>query len=142
MQPHPPSGRQFQIAYGRQQAVVVEVGGGLRTYEVGGRPVLYGYAEDEMCTSGRGQVLIPWPNRIAGGAYEFDGLALQLALTEAKKGNASHGLVRWAPWMAREHDSDRVVMEYTLHPQPGYPFTLELALEYALSDDGLSVQTT
>jgi aldose 1-epimerase len=29
-----------------------------------------------------------------------------------------------------------------LHPQPGYPFTLELAVEYALSDDGLSVTIT
>jgi aldose 1-epimerase len=26
-----------------------------------------------MCSSGRGQVLIPWPNRLEDGSYEFDG---------------------------------------------------------------------
>ena len=26
-----------------------------------------------MATAGRGQVLIPWPNRIEDGAYEFGG---------------------------------------------------------------------
>ena len=31
-----PSGEQFEIAFEDQQAVVVEVGGGLRTYTVGG----------------------------------------------------------------------------------------------------------
>ena len=142
MEPHPPSGRQFEIAHGDQHAVVVEVGAGLRIYEVGGRPLLDGYAEDQMCTSGRGQVLMPWPNRIAGGAYEFDGVPLQLALTQPKAGNAIHGLVRWDAWWPREQHDDRVVMEHVLHPQPGYPFTLELAIEYVLSDDGLSVHTT
>ena len=29
-----------------------------------------------------------------------------------------------------------------LHPQPGYPFSLALGIEYALSDDGLAVTTT
>ena len=33
-------------------------------------------------------------------------------------------------------------MEHVLHPQPGYPFSLAVAIEYALSDDGLSVATT
>jgi aldose 1-epimerase len=33
-------------------------------------------------------------------------------------------------------------MEHVVHPQPGYPFSLELAVEYALDDDGLSVRTT
>jgi aldose 1-epimerase len=29
-----------------------------------------------------------------------------------------------------------------LHPQPGYPFSLALEVEYALAEDGLSVRTT
>jgi aldose 1-epimerase len=36
----------------------------------------------------------------------------------------------------------RVVMEHFLHPQPGYPFSLGLSIEYALSDSGLRVRTT
>ena len=138
----PPSGKQYEIAYGDQRAVVVEVGGGLRSYSVGGRDVLDGYAVEDMCTSGRGQLLLPWPNRIEDGSYEFGGRRHRLPLTEPEHGNAIHGLVRWAPWTAVEHEPHRVVLEYLLHPQPGYPFALALRNECALSDEGLSVRTT
>jgi aldose 1-epimerase len=141
-EPVAPSGEQFELSLGAQRAVVVEMGGGLRAYSVDGRDVLDGYAADAMCTSGRGQVLLPWPNRLEDGAYEFGGRHHQLALTEPTNGNAIHGLVRWASWRAAEREPRRVVMAHTLHPQPGYPFTLELAIEYALSDDGLRVTTT
>jgi aldose 1-epimerase len=33
-------------------------------------------------------------------------------------------------------------MKHVLHPQPGYPFTLGISVEYALSDSGLQVRTT
>ena len=140
--PLSPSGEQVEIVFGDQRAVVVEVGGGLRSYSVDGRDVLDGYGADEMCTSGRGQVLLPWPNRIQDGLYEFDGRSHQLPLTEPEHGNAIHGLVRWAAWSVAEREPNRVVMEHVLHPQPGYPFSLELRIEYVLSDDGLSVRTT
>jgi aldose 1-epimerase len=138
----PPSGEQHELAYGDQRAVVVEVGGGLRTYAVGDRDVLDGYAADAMCRSGRGQVLLPWPNRIAGGTYVFDGRTYQLPLTEPETHTAIHGLVRWASWRVAERADDRVVMAHVLHPQPGYPFTLDLRVEYRLGADGLSVRTT
>ena len=138
----PPSGRQFEIACGGQRACVVEVGGGLRRYLSGGRDVLDGYAEDAVCTSGRGQCLIPWPNRIAGGSYEFGGQRQQLALTEPAAGNAIHGLVRWANWQPADQRDDRVVLTHLLHPQPGYPHTLQLSLDYRLDAGGLTVRTT
>jgi aldose 1-epimerase len=138
----PPSGEQFEIAAGDQRAVVVEVGGGLRSYSASGRDVLDGYGDDEMCTSGRGQVLAPWPNRLQDGIYEFGGTRHQLALTEPEHANAIHGLVRWAPWTAAEREPHRVVMTHVLHPRPGYPFRLELRIEYALSDEGLRVATS
>jgi aldose 1-epimerase len=137
-----PSGEQIQIGLGDQRVVVVEVGGGLRSYEAGGAPVLDGYAENEMCRSGRGQVLLPWPNRLEDGSYDFDGQRLQLPINEVDKRDAIHGLVRWANWSVRELEDARVVMAHRLHPQPGYPFMLDIAIEYLLSDDGLSVTTT
>jgi aldose 1-epimerase len=33
-------------------------------------------------------------------------------------------------------------MEHVLNPQPGYPFSLGLSIEYALTDSGLRVRTT
>lgn len=137
-----PSGEQLELVHGDRRAVVVEVGGGLRTYSIGSREVLDGYEADEMCASGRGQVLMPWPNRIEDGSYEFAGSRHQLPLTEVAAGNAIHGLVRWATWTVAQRAADRVVMDHVIHPQPGYPFSLELRVEYALSDEGLTVRTT
>jgi aldose 1-epimerase len=137
-----PSGTQYRIAYDHQEATVVEVGGGLRTYTVAGEPVLDGYGAGEMAAGGRGQLLIPWPNRIRDGRYRFGDADLQLPLTEPSRHNASHGLVRWANWTATAHDPARVVMALTLHPQPGYPFTVDLSVEYLLDAAGLSVRTT
>ncbi|HKY11771.1 MAG TPA: aldose 1-epimerase family protein [Gaiellaceae bacterium] len=130
------------MVHGDQRAVVVGVGGGLRTYSVGEQEVLDGYGADEKCTSGRGQVLIPWPNRIEDGTYELDGARHQLPLTEPEHRNAIHGLVRGEPWTVAEQERSGVRLTYELQPQPGYPFSLALELEYSLSDDGLRVQTT
>jgi aldose 1-epimerase len=136
-----PSGEQLELELGDQRAIVVEVGAGLRTYSAGGREILDGYAEEELCPSGRGQVLIPWPNRIEDGTYEFGSRGHRLPLTEPEAGNAIHGLVRWQAWTVRERRAERVVLAHVLRPQPGYPFALDLEVDYALSDDGLTVRT-
>lgn len=136
------SGEQIELRHGDQRAVVVEVGGGLRAYSAGDRDLLDGYAEDRMCPSARGEMLIPWPNRLRDGEYEFGGERLQLALSEPAQHNAIHGLVRWANWIPAQRDQDRVTMEHVLHPQDGYPFGLALAIEYRLDAGGLTVQTT
>jgi aldose 1-epimerase len=140
--PRAPSGDQIGIYHGDQRAVVVEVGGGLRTYSAAGRELLDGYRADEMSTSGRGQVLLPWPNRIQDGSYEFDGERHQLPINDPAEQDAIHGLVRWDAWTVGEREPHRVVMEHLIHPQPGYPFSLAVSIEYLLSDEGLRVATT
>ena len=137
-----PSGEQIEIRAGDRRVVVVEVGAGLRSYTVAGKDVLDGYSVEEMARSGRGQVLIPWPNRIQDGTYEFRGAQHQLPVNEIGARNAIHGLVRWVSWRTAEREDDRVVLEHTLRPQPGYPFSLALRLEYSLSETGLRVTTT
>jgi aldose 1-epimerase len=137
-----PSGTQVQLTHGDQTATVVEVGGALRSYIAGRRPLVDGYGVSERCSGARGQTLIPWPNRLRDGTYRFDGRDHQLALSEPAKHNAIHGLVRWANWSVAEQDEHRVAMAYTLHPQSGWPFTLDLHIHYRLSPEGLSVRTT
>lgn len=137
-----PSGRQVEIAHGDHRATIVEVGGGIRSLTVAGEPVLDGYEPDEMCSSARGQPLIPWPNRLADGSYELDGQHHQLPLSEPEKRNAIHGLVRFANWEVTEEGLGRVVVAHRLHPQPGYPFLLDLRIEYTLGQEGLAVRST
>jgi aldose 1-epimerase len=136
-----PSGEQWTLRRGRQEATVVEVGGGLRTYRVDDTDIVAGYADDEVCRAGRGQVLMPWPNRIRDGKYTFAGSDLQLGLTEAVLRNANHGLVRWAAWQLHWHSDDwsALTVRTRLHPQPGWNGILDLSVNYVLDPDGLSV---
>lgn len=132
---------QSPIRFGNQEAVITEVGAGLRSYTVGGQEILDGYGLDEMCTFARGAALIPWPNRLQDGRYTFDGRDYQTPLTEPARHNAIHGLTRWMNWHARAVDESTVVMSLRLHPQEGYPFTLDLDITYRLSESGLAVRT-
>jgi hypothetical protein len=50
-----PSGEQIEIVLGEQRAVLVGVGGGLRSYTIAGSDLIDGYGIAEMSTSGRGQ---------------------------------------------------------------------------------------
>ncbi len=136
-----PSGAQHEIGHGRHHAVITEVGATLRVYEVAGTAVIDGFGEKDMCSSGRGQVLAPWPNRLGDGSYSIDGRHGRAALDEPERACAIHGLVRWLPWTLISRAQNVLVLGCTLHPQPGYPWRLELMLEYRLGRSGLVVST-
>ena len=86
-------------------------------------------------------MLAPWPNRLAGGRYSFDGRAGRAAIDEPELGNAIHGLVRWLPWSSVAKTDHMVALRCLLHPQPAYPWRLELEIAYRLSPDGLTIGT-
>jgi aldose 1-epimerase len=137
-----PSGRAVHLTAGAYEAVVVEVGAGLRSLTRDGLDVIAGYGPEAMASGGRGQLLIPWPNRVRDGRYRFGERDHQLPLSEPDRRNASHGLTRWANWSLLDHDASSAVWGYTLPPQPGYPFLLELTAGYQLTADGLTVDVT
>lgn len=138
----PPSGDQHEIRHGEQVAVIVAVGGGVRSYSVGDRAVLDGYDVGAMCDGARGQALIPWPNRVQDGRWTWRGSERQLAITEPEQHNAIHGLLRWVAWEAVDVRGDAVTMRAVSHPQPGYPWTVEASIVWSLDDTGLTATTT
>ena len=117
--------------------------GGLRTYAVGGQDRLDGYGADEVCSGGRGQPLMPWPNRLRDGRYEFDGQQYQLGLTEPATTNRH-------PRAGAMGELDRGRARRTRASRwstcsirrPGWPGTLRLRIEYRLDDGGLTVTTS
>ena len=133
---------QIEIAHGEQRAGVVALGGGLRSYEAGGRKLLNGFRPGERPASGRGQVLIPWPNRIAGARYTFGGRDLHLALNDPRTGSAIHGLTRTMAWSVAGSGTDTCTFTLDLHARAGYPFQLGLEAAYTLGSDGLRVRIT
>lgn len=137
----PPSGKQYQISHAGYRAVIVEVGAGIRVLECDDRPVLESYDEDAICDGAHGANLLPWPNRVLGGAYRFMDHDYRLPLTEPEAGNAIHGLVRWLPFRAIHLTLAAVTLEASLHPTPWYPFLLRVRFGYELSANGLSITT-
>ena len=135
-----PTGRQFELRRGGVRAVVTEVGATLRALEVEGLSVLQGFPEDAMPESSRGQVLIPFPNRVDRGRYAFHGRSLALPLDEPDRTNAMHGLVRWLNWVPLSRTPSRLVMGLVLHARDGYPFVLSLRLAYTLTPAGLRIR--
>ena len=137
-----PSGEQYEISAAGYAAVVTESGAALRTLSHHGRDLVDGFGEDEMSTKGRGQLLMPWPNRIRDGRYSFGGKELQLGLTDPGTRTASHGLARWAAWTVEEHTGTSVSLVYRVMAQSGYPWAVDLHVLYDLSAEGLVVTQT
>lgn len=135
-----PTGEHYVISHGTSEAHITEVGATLRALTVGGIDVLDGFAAPERATDGRGQVLAPWPNRIAQGRYQYGGRDIQCPLTEPAGGNAIHGLVRWLDWELADRHPDLVTLSCAVRPQPGYEWELRLQVTYQLSDEGLRVR--
>ena len=128
--------------HGAHRAVVVEVGAGLREYTVDGVAVLDGYPPEEMCSGGRGQTLIPWPNRISGGKYEFDGSAQRLPLDRARARQRDPRPDPVGELDGRLPVRRRRGARVPAAPAAGLPVRAGLPLEYTLSDRGLAVHTT
>ena len=132
------AGLPLLLSHGPYRAEIVTVGACLRTLTRDDVDLVAGSEPGAMCASYRGAVLMPWPNRVGDARYDFDGTTHQLAVSEPGKGNALHGLVHWVPWTVAEHDADHVVLRYELAAQTGYPWPLDLEVDYRLGDDGLT----
>lgn len=134
--PMPPTGEQFEIHSGDVRAVVTEVGAGLRALTVDGSPYVETFDVDARPPRGAGAVLVPWPNRTAGGRWTWNGLPQQLALSEPAAGNAIHGLLRHTLHRPGERAPDAVTLHAVVAPQPGWPVPLDTSVRYSVSSGG------
>lgn len=133
----PTHGRHWTISAEQHQAEIVQCGAALQSYRVDGRALADHFRDDELPVGYAGQLLAPWPNRIAAGAYTWRGAHLQLPLNEPAHGHAIHGLLCWEPWRLLDRAADRLLLEWDLLPRPGYPFALSVTIEWSVSTDGL-----
>jgi aldose 1-epimerase len=129
----PLTGAQYDISAGEYAATVTELGAGLRRLSCRGQQLVASYGADEMPPAGCGELLAPWPNRVDGGQYYFGGVSHQLDLSEPARGNAIHGLSRWASWRVAAYEADAVELTLDLLGHAGYPYRLELRAGYRLT---------
>ena len=133
----PLSGTQFELTSGEYTATIASVGASLRTLQHNGRDLVVPFDADEVRPAFRGATLAPWPNRVVDGRYTFEGNDHQLALTEPTRGHALHGLVAWHDFIALDEADDRVMLATTVEAQDGYPFRVQVRVEFLLDANGL-----
>jgi len=138
---------EIALSFENQRAVVSPWGASLRRYflvDGGGAEtdILWGYSGGAQKKGGQGDVLIPFPGRVAEGRYVFDGQARQLERNDKEGPNAIHGFVRNLPWMTRQTGPQAVAFDVNLdaaeYGPRGYPFSLAVRVTYSLDDQGLT----
>jgi aldose 1-epimerase len=132
----------YEITSGGARAVITRIGAGLREFEVAGVPYLETFPEGAHPPLGAGTVLVPWPNRIKGGVWHWDGTEQRVPINEADRGNAIHGLVRHDEWEVIQQSSDRIMLATDIPVQQGWPVALRTSIDYALDERGLTVTHT
>jgi len=137
-----PAGSQLILSHADYRAEIVTVGACLRTLARGGVDLVATWPVGEPCLDFHGAVLMPWANRVADGRYSIGGTAHQLPLNEPERRNALHGLVHWVDWTVTARGEDHVRLQHALVPQAGYPFALDLEVDYRLDDTGLHTTLT
>lgn len=136
-----PTGIQVSLHRGDVTAQIAQVGASLRALRLGDVDLISPYPLELPTPGCSGVVLAPWPNRIRDGRWVDDGTARQLAITEPKFGNASHGLLRFTAYEIEQTDAV-ATLRATIVPQTGYPYLIETSVTYALTDDGIQVTHT
>ena len=138
----PASGTQYSISHGGYEATIASVGASLRELTFEGRNLVVPFDADEVRPKFRGAMLAPWPNRIVGGTYSFDGEDYLVALTEPERGHALHGLVGWLDFTLVSHGDAQVVLEGVIQAQAGYPWRVVVTVTNTLTDAGLATTVT
>lgn len=119
-------------------AQIAQVGASLRSLRIGGVDLISPYPLDSPTPSCSGVVLAPWPNRVRDGRWDDEGTERQLAITEPKLGNASHGLLRFTAYEVEQTDA-ATTLRATIVPQTGYPYLIDTSVTYVLRTDGIDV---
>jgi aldose 1-epimerase len=131
------NGQCWNIEHGRHRASVVQRGGALRSYSVGGVELVDGFELDERPPAFNGAVLAPWPNRIRNGRWSYHGRQAQLPVNEPGTGSALHGLLSDVRWQADTVAGDAITLSTGIAPTAGYPFQLRVTVTWSVSDGGL-----
>jgi aldose 1-epimerase len=96
--------------------------------------------QHEIPTSARGQLLLPWPNRLHTGRYSWDGASYQVPLNEPEQQNAIHGPTRWHSWAGEQHSPPRSRCGCCSPPTTGISLTLGLEATYRVGADVLRLR--
>ncbi|MBT1171299.1 aldose 1-epimerase family protein [Bifidobacterium sp. SO4] len=138
----PRTGQQYSISYGDYAAVITELGATMRKVTYQGKNVIVPLGPDDPVTCCHGQLLVPFPNRIAGGTYEFEGKTYTLPIDEHDRNTAIHGYGYRAFWKLESLTETSVTQSWRAPFLLGYPFDVTVTATHELDADGLHITVT
>ena len=102
--------------------------------------VITGYVGASHKVGGQGDVLMPFPGRVAAGHYDFNGQSYQMKKNDTEGPNAIHGFLRQTVWEVVSQNPDWVMFrtQFAADAHEGYPFALTVRVTYHLDDNGLA----
>jgi aldose 1-epimerase len=132
------SDAEITLRYSDFVATVAPFGASLRGLTYEGISVVTGYSGKANKVGGQGDVLIPFPGRVKGGRYIWDGVTYEMPLTDKDGPNAIHGFVRLVDWQVTRQTESKATFQLDFAGAEGYPFPLSLSVTYMLTVTGLT----
>lgn len=135
------SGREVVLSAGDYEARIVTVGAGLAGLTYRGHDLVVPHSVNECPPGYLGKVLMPWPNRVAGGSYTWEGTSYDLPVDEPAFDTSLHGFVAFQDWEIAEADASSVLLRTLIAARYSYPWTLLASARYTLdANAGLSIE--
>lgn len=127
---------------GELSAVVTRVGAALREFKLDDTRLVEPGNFDTLSPFCEGVIMSPWPNRIDGGKWTYQGKTLELPINLHEQQNANHGLLMDHHYEVLEQTANSVTLGGLIHARLAYPFEVFTTVTYELVEAGLKISHT
>jgi len=132
-------GQRITVRSGGTELVVGTVAAVIASLTVDGVHLTEPIAEGDAPVMCNGIHLSPWPNRVRDAVWSYQGAEQKLDITEPERHTALHGLLQFTDFDVVEQTDDSVTLGAFIPPQHGWPFALDIEVEYRAVADGVRV---
>ena len=122
-------------------AKVSPVGASLTHLSIDGIEVVAQVTKQTSAKNFAGVTLAPWPNRLAGGSWQYNGQNLTAPINDSA-GNANHGLLFDRKFTLKEHTKKSAEFSSRLGADAVYPFEVDFLVRYELANGELVTTLT
>ena len=132
----------LQSENGLIEAQIARVGAALRYLAIDGLQLVEPGEFGSLSPFCEGVIMSPWPNRIDGGKWVYQGRTLELPINLHAQQNANHGLLMDVAYDVVEQGESSVTLGALIHARLGYPFNVYTTVSYELVDSGVKISHT
>ena len=132
----------LQTEKGELVAQISRVGAALRYLSIDGAELVQSGDVDSLSPFCEGVIMSPWPNRIDGGKWTYQGRTLELPINLHDQQNSNHGLLMDHHYQVLAQTESSVTLGALIHARLGYPFNVQTSVTYELVEGGLRISHT